>query len=69
MAEFDPGLPSIRQAQKYIQDQQALEVKLLTGDVLTGRLAWQDSLCFCLLDAEETLVVVPRQAIAYYKPV
>lgn len=69
MAEFDPGWPSIRQVQGYIQDKQAVEIKLLTGDVLTGQIFWQDPLCLCLIDAEKRAIAIQRPAIAYLKPV
>ncbi len=69
MAEFDPGWPSVRQLQGFIQDKQPVEVKLLTGDVLTGRVFWQDTLCICLLGADEQPTVVWRQAIAYHRPI
>ncbi len=69
MADFDPGWPSARQIQGYIQDKQQVEVKLVTGDVLTGRVFWQDPVCICLLQPDDTQISLWRLAIAYHKPV
>ncbi|MGB0562575.1 MAG: Hfq-related RNA-binding protein [Spirulinaceae cyanobacterium] len=69
MADFDTGLPSIRQIQKWIADKQAVEIKLITGDSLTGQIVWQDAYCLCIADAEAAQTVAWRQAIAYHKAV
>ncbi|MEM8642337.1 MAG: RNA-binding protein hfq [Cyanobacteria bacterium P01_G01_bin.54] len=69
MADFDTGLPSIRQIQKWITDKQTVEIKLLTGDTLTGQVVWQDTDCICIADAESAQTVAWRQAIAYHKAV
>ena len=68
MSEFETGLPSIRLIQTYIKDKQLLELKLLTGDILVGRLFWQDPQCICLLDQANQQILIGRQAIAYVKP-
>lgn len=66
MAEFQTGLPSVRQIQGFIKDKTEIEVKLLTNDVLSGKLSWQDPDCLCLRAAgQETLIW--RGAIAYIK--
>ena len=66
MAEFQTGLPSVRRIQGFIKDKTEIEVKLLTNDVLTGKVAWQDSDCLCLKSTgQETLIW--RGAIAYIK--
>ena len=68
MSEFDTGLPSIRLIQSYIKDKEQVEIKVMTGDSLAGRIFWQDSSCLCLLDASETQIMISRSAIAYIKP-
>jgi host factor-I protein len=67
MSEFDIGLPSIRQIQTYLKEKQPVEIKLTTNDVLEGTIAWQDQNCICLLDAQQQITLVWRQAIAYMK--
>jgi host factor-I protein len=67
MSEFETGLPSIRLIQSYIKDKQQIELKLLTGDLLVGRIFWQDHNCLCLLDASEQQILISRPAIAYLK--
>ncbi|MEO0870147.1 MAG: RNA-binding protein hfq [Cyanobacteria bacterium J06642_11] len=64
--EFDTGLPSIRQLQGLIRDQTIIEIKLMTGDVLNGMVAWQDMHAICLsVDGQNILIM--RAAIAYIK--
>jgi host factor-I protein len=67
MSEFDPGLPSIRQIQSSIKDKREVELKLVTGDLLMGKILWQDSNCICLVDENEQQILIWRQAIAYLK--
>lgn len=69
MAEFETGQPGVRQIQTYIKDQQPVEVKLLTGDVMVGKVRWQDANCLYLYDVEPEAVsmIVWRHAIAYVK--
>ncbi|MFM6896494.1 MAG: Hfq-related RNA-binding protein, partial [Microcystis panniformis] len=45
MSQFDPGLPSIKQVQSYIQEKREVEIKLSTDDLLVGRILWQDVNC------------------------
>ncbi|MGQ4646722.1 Hfq-related RNA-binding protein [Lyngbya aestuarii] len=69
MSEFDTGLPSTRQLQDCIKDEKEIEIKLLTGDLLMGKLRWQDQECLCILtEAEQPAIIIWRQAIAYIKP-
>jgi host factor-I protein len=68
MSQFDPGLPSVRQVQSYIQDKQEVEVKLITDDLLVGRILWQDSNCMYLVDHYEKPTLVWRQSLVYLKP-
>jgi len=67
--EFDMSLPSIRQVQNLIKKSAPTEFKLLTGDVLTGRVIWQDQYCVCLVDEKSQQMTVWKQALAYIKPI
>jgi host factor-I protein len=67
-SEFDTNLPGVRLIQSMIKDKKQVEVKLTTGDVLSGRLGWQDHNCICLIDASEQQTLMWRSAIAYIKP-
>jgi host factor-I protein len=68
MSEFETGLPSVRLIQSYIKDKQQVELKLMTGDLLVGKIFWQDHTCICLLDASEQQILIWRSALAYLKP-
>jgi host factor-I protein len=68
MAELDTGLPSIRQVQNLIKDKTEVEVKVITNDLLVGKVRWQDQNCLCLIDHYEQPTIVWRQAIVYIKP-
>ncbi len=68
MAEFETGLPSVRQIQGFIKQGQEVELKLLTQDLIVGQLRWQDQDCICLNTQEGQPVIVWRHAIAYIKP-
>ncbi len=64
--ELETGLPSVRYLQEAIRDKQQIEVKLLTGDVMTGLVLWQDNHCLCVQQGEQSYLV-SRPAIAYIK--
>ena len=64
---FDTGLPSIRQVQTLIRDQQTVEVKLTTGDTISGALSWQDVNSICVKDTQGQSAILMRGAIAYVK--
>jgi host factor-I protein len=66
--EFDTSLPSIRQVQNLIKKAAIVELKLVTGDLLTGRVLWQDPECMCLADESSQQTIIYKQAIAYIKP-
>ncbi len=66
--ELETSLPSVRQIQNMIRDGQEVELKLLTGDLLAGKVRWQDIYCMCLLDQYDQPTIIWRQAIAYMKP-
>ena len=65
--KFDTGLPSIRQVQTLIRDQKAVEIKVTTGDTITGALAWQDVNAICVKGADGQNTILMRGAIAYVK--
>jgi host factor-I protein len=67
MTDFDTGLPSVRKIQDYVKDKQEVELKLLTDDLLVGRIIWQDAYCLCLVDQYEQPTLVWRQALVYLK--
>ncbi len=66
--EFDTTLPSIRQLQNLIKQAVVVELKLLTGDLLTGKVAWQDPNCVCIVDEKNQQTTIWKQAIAYLQP-
>ncbi|MDB9372080.1 Hfq-related RNA-binding protein [Nodularia sphaerocarpa] len=65
--EFDTSLPSIRQLQELIKQKAVIELKLVTGDLLTGKVFWQDHNCVCIVDDRNQQTTIWKQAIAYYK--
>jgi host factor-I protein len=67
VAEFDTSLPSIRQIQSFIKDKQEIELKLITEDILVGRILWQDLNCICLQDRYEAPTLIWRQSLVYIK--
>jgi host factor-I protein len=67
-AELETGLPSFRQLQKLIQTGGEVELKLITNDLLVGKVRWQDDLCICLMDHYDQQTIVWKQAIAFLKP-
>jgi len=66
-SEFDTALPSIRQVQILIKETSIVQLKLVTGDLLIGKIGWQDQNCLCLLDENNQPLIVWRHAIAYLK--
>lgn len=67
--DMKTGQPSIRQLQTLIRDEQRVEVKVSTGDVLTGKLRWQDSDCICIIDDSSQAAIVWRTSLVYLKPI
>lgn len=68
MSEFDTGLPSVRQIQRYIKDKQKVVIQLATAETITGQVLWQDSQCLCLSDESNQSLLIWRQALIYIKP-
>jgi host factor-I protein len=67
VTEFDPGLPSTRRIQKAIKDQERVELKLSTTEVLTGRIVWQDSECICMAGDQGSEILIWRHSVLYLK--
>lgn len=65
---FDTGLPSARQIQAMIKEQKQAQVKLISGETLSGQIRWQDQFCIGLIDENNESSIVWRHAIAYVKP-
>lgn len=68
MTEFDTGLPSTRMVQNLIKEEKDVEIKLLSEDLIVGRVLWQDQHCFCIVDHYDQSTLVWRHSIAYLKP-
>ena len=66
--EASMGLPSFRQIQTLIKDQGEVEIKVITNDLLVGKVRWQDSDCLCLLDHYDQPTVIWKQSIVFLKP-
>lgn len=66
--ELETGLPSVRQIQNLIREETEVELKLVTGDLLAGKVRWQDNDCLAMLDQYDQSTIVWRQAIVYLKP-
>lgn len=67
--EVESNYPSFRLLQGYIKDSQAIEVKLLTGEMMAGTVIWQDVHSLCVQSGDPpTSILVWRQAIAYIQP-
>ncbi|MEM9218269.1 MAG: RNA-binding protein hfq [Cyanobacteria bacterium P01_F01_bin.150] len=67
--DITTGQPSIRQIQTLIRDEQRVEIKMSTGDVLTGKLRWQDSDCLCIIDDSSQAAILWRSSLVYLKPI
>ena len=65
--EFATGFPSVRQIQSLIRDKATVEVKLLSGDLLSGRVVWQDPQCICLETEDQSKHQIWKQAIGFLK--
>ena len=63
---LNTSLPSIRRIHGIIRDKNEVEVKLLTGDQLHGRIIWIDDQCICM-DASGHKIVIWQHAIAFIK--
>ncbi|MBD2020138.1 RNA-binding protein hfq [Leptolyngbya sp. FACHB-36] len=66
--ELETGLPSTRLIQTLIREEKEVELKLTTGDLVAGKIRWQDANCVSLVDHYDQQTIVWRQAIVYLKP-
>ncbi|MEO1521713.1 MAG: RNA-binding protein hfq [Cyanobacteria bacterium J06633_2] len=66
--ELDVGLPSTRYVQTYIKEKTRVSIKLVTGEVTTGAIHWQDPHCICLIDGDAPPMIIWRQSIVYIQP-
>lgn len=67
LTEFDTSLPSIKQIQNLIKEKTSVELKLITGDVITGTVLWQDLQCLCIMSEDNQKITIFKGAIAYLK--
>jgi host factor-I protein len=65
--ELETGLPSIRQIQTLTREGTEVEIKTVTGEILPGKIRWQDPYCICIVDPYDQPTIVWRQAIVYLK--
>jgi host factor-I protein len=65
--DFDTTLPSIRQIQRWIKEKTPVEFKLISGDLIIGKVFWQDHNCVCIVDGNNEQTTVWKQSIAYMK--
>jgi host factor-I protein len=63
---LNTSLPSIRRIHATIRDKNEVEIKLMTGDLLKGRILWIDDQCLCL-DTSGSKTVIWQHAIAFIK--
>ena len=68
MTEFDTALPGVKLIQNYIKEKQEVELKLVTDDLVVGKIIWQDANSLCLMDHYNQQTLVWRQALVYLKP-
>ncbi|WOD38329.1 Hfq-related RNA-binding protein [Nodosilinea sp. E11] len=65
--EFATGFPSVRQVQTLIRDKSTVDVKLITGDLISGRVVWQDPQCICVETDDQSKHQIWKQAIGFLK--
>ena len=63
---LNTSLPSIRRIHSLIRDKSEIEVKLMTGDQLRGRILWIDDQCIGI-DVSGHKIVIWQHAIAFVK--
>ncbi len=68
MSELETNLPSVRNIQNLIQEKNEVELKLVTDDLIVGKVQWQDPYCICLIDHYEQPTIIWRQSIVFMKP-
>ncbi|WP_218080613.1 Hfq-related RNA-binding protein [Anthocerotibacter panamensis] len=65
---LDTTIPSTRAFQRLIAEAQAVQIKLVTGDVFAGKILWQDPECICLHAETGEKVFLWRSAVAFIRP-
>lgn len=65
---MDTGLPSVRIVQNLIKDEREVELKVVTDDLIVGKILWQDPQCVCLVDHYNQQTIITRQSIVFMKP-
>jgi host factor-I protein len=65
--EFTTGFPSVRQIQTLIREKRYVEVKVITGDDIRGKLIWQDPHCVSLETDDQQKHQIWKQSIVYLK--
>ncbi|BAZ18173.1 hypothetical protein NIES4071_100560 [Calothrix sp. NIES-4071] len=68
LTEFDTSLPSVRQVQNLIKETSQVELKLSTGDLISGKIVWQDLQCMLVQDSSDQKITIWKQALVYIKP-
>lgn len=66
--QTEEGLPSFRQLQNLIQKSSEVEIKVVTNDLLVGKIRWQDQFCICLIDHYDQPTIIWKQAVVFVKP-
>jgi host factor-I protein len=64
---LDTSLPAVRKLQDYIRDKRPVELKLMSGDTLTGQIIWQDPEGLMIKAEGDAEFLVWRHGIAYCK--
>lgn len=67
--ELDTSLPSVKQLQNSIKEAKPIELKLVTGDLLAGKILWQDQHCVFLTSENTQKTMIWKQSIVYMKQV
>jgi sRNA-binding regulator protein Hfq len=57
--ELNTSIPSVRRVHKMIQGKEEVEIKLVTGDSITGTVKWIDSDCICIAGTVQAPVQAP----------
>ncbi|AFY68854.1 hypothetical protein Pse7367_0548 [Thalassoporum mexicanum PCC 7367] len=67
-AQLDITSPTIRRLHNSIKEKQEIEVKLLTGDEIKGKVKWVDTQCLCVGEPGESPdTIIWHHAIAFVK--
>jgi len=66
LGNLNTSLPSTRRMHRLIREKSDIQLKLLTGEVITGNLLWLDEHCLAVKSGEDTMMIWSH-AIAYMK--